>query len=82
MYNEESNTSNTEEVIAVTEDATAPEAKKITESVCPADKHENQKSCAVSENGDFNVTNEMRNRMINALSGENPYLLSDIIACT
>ena len=82
MYGEKPNTSETEEVIAVTEDATAPEAKKITESVCPADKHENQKSCAVSENGDFNVTNEMRNRMINALSGENPYLLSDIIACT
>ncbi|MDE6678739.1 MAG: hypothetical protein K2K02_06840 [Ruminococcus sp.] len=71
MYDEEPNTSKTEEVIAVTEDATALEVKETTESVCPADKHENQKSCAVSENGDFNVTNEMRNRVINALLGEN-----------
>ncbi len=71
MYDEEPDTSETEEVIAVTEDVIAPEAKETTESVCSADKHENQKSCAVSENGDFNVTNEMRNRVINALLGEN-----------
>ncbi|MDE5557471.1 MAG: hypothetical protein K2J32_07230 [Ruminococcus sp.] len=67
-------TEETEEVIQVAEDTTAPEAEETTEkteSVCPADKHENQKSGAVSEDGTFTVTDEMRNRVQNALYGEN-----------
>lgn len=69
-YDEEPDTLETEEVIPVAEDTTAPEAEK-TESVCPADRHEHQKSDSVSEDGTFTVTDEMRNRVQNALYGEN-----------